>query len=405
LARQTFIASGNARVDFVTLVRVVGFMYEQGFDQLLCDVKEGAALEGSSAIRNLKTIYRIKCRRLDSLPITLQSCLMACCDFDATDPRDKIYSLLGMCTDTEDEALNPNYHLRVQEVYTHFTKYLMNRDHSLQILHTARIGLLRATSSIPSWVPDWVALRGRSNFYAVAESAGYRAASYTNMEINATSGVPQLKLRGLLIDSIKIICYQHPKEAFNSDPVLIKKTRENNLNWYAYTMMIARSLQPYPNGDNWRDAYWRTLIANVISREGLTTAAPQEYSNHFDSHLALKQLLVENRDQGSIIQGNVQGATAEMHHGSNLFNLAIADWRSYRLFITHRGYLGLGRPGILADDIICIIYGAATPFIIRRDLLNDDGDPQYLLVGECYIHGLMNGEGLMMGQAKDIVLI
>ena len=32
------------------------------------------------------------------------------------------------------------------------------------------------------------------------------------------------------------------------------------------------------------------------------------------------------------------------------------------------------------------------------------GDGMFVLVGECYIHGLMGGEGMMVGKVQDIVL-
>lgn len=72
---------------------------------------------------------------------------------------------------------------------------------------------------------------------------------------------------------------------------------------------------------------------------------------------------------------------------------------SRRVFFTRNLYLGIGPPGIREGDEACILYGAATPFIIRK---REGGG--YFLVGECYIHGLMNGEGMRLGEEKEIIL-
>ena len=60
---------------------------------------------------------------------------------------------------------------------------------------------------------------------------------------------------------------------------------------------------------------------------------------------------------------------------------------------------GLGPPGVEKGDKICIFLGFTILFIIRP--LNLGG---YILVGECYIYGLMDGEAFSHGRNKDITL-
>lgn len=72
-----------------------------------------------------------------------------------------------------------------------------------------------------------------------------------------------------------------------------------------------------------------------------------------------------------------------------------------RVFITDLGYIGLGPPEICSGDIICIIHWASTLFLVRPGTLSEG---IFALVGESYIHGLMDGEGLKLGQLQNIVL-
>ncbi|KAH7410571.1 heterokaryon incompatibility protein-domain-containing protein [Cadophora sp. MPI-SDFR-AT-0126] len=66
-------------------------------------------------------------------------------------------------------------------------------------------------------------------------------------------------------------------------------------------------------------------------------------------------------------------------------------------FVTRHGYVGLGpgygqehtRPG----DLICIFYGARVPFVLRP---RPDGQTGYILVGEAFVYGIMDGEIMTM---------
>lgn len=40
---------------------------------------------------------------------------------------------------------------------------------------------------------------------------------------------------------------------------------------------------------------------------------------------------------------------------------------------------------------ICILFGASVPAVLRRSTDNEDA---FQLVGECYVHGIMDGEAL-----------
>ncbi|KAH6845846.1 heterokaryon incompatibility protein-domain-containing protein [Chaetomium sp. MPI-CAGE-AT-0009] len=78
-----------------------------------------------------------------------------------------------------------------------------------------------------------------------------------------------------------------------------------------------------------------------------------------------------------------------------------------KLFYTEKGYLGLGPASAAVGDVVCIMPGAAGPFVLRPDQdggvklegqrdSGDEGDQteRFRLVGESYIHGIMHGEAL-----------
>jgi hypothetical protein len=69
-------------------------------------------------------------------------------------------------------------------------------------------------------------------------------------------------------------------------------------------------------------------------------------------------------------------------------NAAIASYRECTCFNTASGLRGLGPGGMRPGDIVCVLYGASMPFVIRPE------GAAYRLIGECYVHGLMRGQGV-----------
>lgn len=60
----------------------------------------------------------------------------------------------------------------------------------------------------------------------------------------------------------------------------------------------------------------------------------------------------------------------------------------HSFFGTKGGYMGLGPKILQPGDVVCVLAGGEVPFILRPD------HGYYRLVGECYLHGIMNGEAI-----------
>lgn len=60
----------------------------------------------------------------------------------------------------------------------------------------------------------------------------------------------------------------------------------------------------------------------------------------------------------------------------------------WRFVITKKGLFSMAPPIAKAGDNICILDGGVVPFTLRKSV---EFRGRFELVGECYIHGLMNG--------------
>jgi hypothetical protein len=59
-----------------------------------------------------------------------------------------------------------------------------------------------------------------------------------------------------------------------------------------------------------------------------------------------------------------------------------------RFLLTERGYIGLGPLSTRKDDIVALLYGGKTPYVLRAER------DYFAFLGECYVHGIMFGEAM-----------
>ncbi|MCJ1245159.1 hypothetical protein MMC30_002360 [Trapelia coarctata] len=70
-----------------------------------------------------------------------------------TDPRDKIYGILGLSSSDQILPLAPDYRLPVHTVYEQIAEHIIVQNRSLDILKYVEHP--KMIENLPSWVPDW----------------------------------------------------------------------------------------------------------------------------------------------------------------------------------------------------------------------------------------------------------
>jgi hypothetical protein len=73
----------------------------------------------------------------------------------STDPRDKLYALLGLVDGVTRATLAPNYEWSTKEVFIHVAIYTILRRNTLDVL--TYTGGKQLVPNLPSWCPDWSA--------------------------------------------------------------------------------------------------------------------------------------------------------------------------------------------------------------------------------------------------------
>jgi hypothetical protein len=398
-------------------------------------------------------------------PILLEDVITACSRYQATDPRDKVFALVGMASDALDESIQPDYHKSVSEVYISMAKYLLTRNYLVRTLPEAGIGHVRKITDIPSWIPDWSSPPKvyRLSNIPNSKQADYSSSGQTQAHIQLHEESNMITVRGICVDQIaKLAPVLADTMSSETELEVLYSDMSRIRAWHQELLDIARSgtTDTYKNGQTRQEAFWRTLIGDRTA-EG--QPAPEIYAECYQHWVQIldcpvQQLMKGVRDlQISMLQAIFirkgfisrddfqQRLHDEMHErarvlgvdlefGGEIFSRNVSAFQisrgqhSYRrrFAVTRNGYMALVPPGSEEGDAICILFGAQTPSVLRRfrahnipkeerkggtnegeESMNEgeestnDGQEStnegeesnlYNFVGECYVHGVMDGE-------------
>jgi hypothetical protein len=297
----------------------------------------------------------------------------------------------------------PMYDRPVEQIYTEYTVKCIQDDGNLDILSDVEDLSLRKLPGLPSWVPDLsvpLAISPLASWKRTKNEGLYSACGSSTAEPkwSAHGGGKGIALSGCQIDEIVALA---SRESGAQDQI-VDQPRE----WAA---LIEALPTEYPSGCPKTEALWRTLIGDCGA--GDESPAPAEYGAHYES---LQTLIRVNRELDARVEAGEDGGDALrelcMENGINSarmprlmadkdeFQRAMADvMLGRRLFVTKKGYIGAGPLSAQVGDAVYVLAGGHVPLVLRRSQGVDDGAPSdgpLTLVGDCYVHGVMQGESV-----------
>ncbi|RDL39481.1 Uncharacterized protein BP5553_03821 [Venustampulla echinocandica] len=320
--------------------------------------------------------------------------LMRSTKFQASEPRDKVYSLVGLSGEGSDstyipKALQANYDKPCRDVFRDVTRYIIKSSANLRIF-----ALVRYTpegKALPSWSVDFTADAHWEQISYLVMSHHLRGwPSMREKPNNASDNLPVdmpvspsddiLALRGLLIDVVGTPCETMSRSNLDSSGSQVLFAWKSA---YEHT----RNRRP-----DLARAFMVTLTANWSLTE--TEMMAHEPLSNFWAYLwqAYDELLKVSEDHDAVkreLQHVLEPQNADDPGDANLYRLHLNAAYTRRMFFSkHKSFLGLGPKGMQEGDILCVLFGGATPFILRPD------GEQFRFVGECYVYGLMSGEAI-----------
>jgi hypothetical protein len=216
-----------------------------------------------------------------------------------SDPRDRVYGVLGLAAPGIAKSIRPNYSSPI-DAYKDAVLAHLNLDHRLHLLQDCSIGS-RIDSTLPSWA-NWSdivnAPCGGEGFHASGNSSAH--AIYSSPNILEVTGVvfstahtvAKVALGGLH-DIFKIVgTLELAKFQLDNYP-----TGESMLDAYLWTLFSSQFKDRYPNSDYATFQEWRDLILMQLFR---SSEPDDKICGKYSLDFNPRRLWLMNTDKGYI---------------------------------------------------------------------------------------------------------
>ncbi|CAM1503541.1 Fc.00g011320.m01.CDS01 [Cosmosporella sp. VM-42] len=280
------------------------------------------------------------------------------------DPRDKIFGLLGIVGDAAELGIVSDYSKTAEEVYEGVARAMITKQGHIDILKWCR----SRRCDPPTWVPDfnadiaypWTDEMGTPLFKAATSRAQTQETPDTY-----PADPKSIRLRGVYLEAVTAVGSAYiydAEETFNQ--MAVRKMFQELRDFLESKSIYAKK--------DWIDANWRIPICDR-ERQPESGYFQRATDSSKEEFIALSTKLM---DENVMAQTLSYQASMEYVDGA-------------RPILSGNGYVGLGPKETQPGDIICLLFGASVPFVLRP---SDNG--AYFLVGEAYVYGVMDGEAM-----------
>jgi hypothetical protein len=312
----------------------------------------------------------------------------------ASDPRDRLFALYGLETNATELGLIVDYSRDCNTIYEETARVLLATYGLVALSYCSGQRKYHSNLSLPSWVPNWEkyimspihafpSIGRKSN----PESNFFSASGLTSQPRLSTSPLDgKLSLLGVQVSFIMETGSSWPFAPLTVPDISEMHAAEHQ--WISTIRRLAAKQPPTPEGclrsKNMSAAVWRIAIADHLQKPGVGyTRALEADIGGYDA--ILEFLTITNGETNSkfVHEERKKLERESWDYRKSMINCAVQR----RPILTADGRVGIGPDICHAGDIVCIFYGAKVPFIIRKNNKNE-----YVLLGEAYIHGIMDGE-------------
>lgn len=333
--------------------------------------------------KHIHTLGLTKKRLCQSdIGINLMDCLYNFHERESKDPRDKIFSLLGLLP--KHFRLAADYQATPEELYERVSLLLLSKypDRSLSVLW--RESEPKLATSTPSWVKDFNKETSASNRRARGEL--YDASNGEQVLIQE-SGNGVLSFLGTQVDVVsKLTPQSHVASTYALDQFSTFRI------WAQFLHLDHRYGSSYIGGGTLMEAFTKTLTGDLHEMDPTFS---EEEADRFTQ---------------SLLQENVEDELINASLAQELNTSAAGR----RLFVTRNGLIGLGPDWMQRGDEVWVLFGGSVPFILRP--VQDSGAQKgcgnieipykyHVVIGDCYVHGIMFGEGVGDPSSEQLVFL
>ncbi|KAG4437796.1 hypothetical protein IFR05_006731 [Cadophora sp. M221] len=188
-----------------------------------------------------------------------------------------------------------------------------------------------------------------------------------------------LTLKGFCLDVVEQVSNRVAGGKIISDDALLIGGWDHKL----------KNITPQPTLEDVPEKLWRTLVAdrgpNGTSAPGWYRRACFECLQHTDRGGDLDLERLKLSPETSSTQATFLERVQPIVWGRRFFETE-GKLRS------QKPLFGLGNSDVRIGDKVCILFGCSVPVLLRQKPRGKDSE--FLFIGECYVHGMMDGEAI-----------
>ena len=391
------------------------------------------AIDAISTVTFVEEVKEQRSKARGLPPIERKSFLFALLvgmnDYQVSNPKDRIYGLLGLVEDInlQPEVLPIDYSLTDEEVFIAAAKYIIEGYGRLELLSLLRPGqLVLSKYDLPSWCPDWTinfnkdSVVKASRLLQHALRDAYLPVWESSAKISFGPERNAMTVAGIAVDTIKDIAGEFDWERVHwfqffaltkpgadftlhladeyseselesirrwcklsqaSNPALGATLEGTPICSLDFQRSLLREVQNHVPClredsaiDKRLDAFWRTLMVEPSLDHNERTVRCKTMFNAFMCWNDFN------------IPGNVWDDQFFLEFTIPFRRKVSGVAHGRQFFVSNNGNMGLAPYGTKEGDVVCVLLGYGCPVTLRPE-----GD-HYLVVGETYIHGFMRGE-------------
>jgi hypothetical protein len=373
MAADAMVVCGSHSICWTTLDAFIDALDTQYFAISLATAGGTKEITGKSTVRRIKalkegiksgTVYSF----LDILSVTR--------DLQATDPRDKIYSLFSLVKGTH--MPTPDYNILADDLFRDTNISILREDPNLDILSFFDYRTLDPRPNVATWMPNWISVNMKRNPLWGCEDI-YAITGELHVQYTISEDFMSLTLRGIIYDEVDLTGYEYDvSEASEASAIHdpLERSRQALIFLKSCESIAKGSVPSSYSGQSFEEAFARTMVCNMTSTG--ERVAP-DISKSYEAYMEVLDMFSQKR-----LAKNID----ELMLKAFPFENATAAWVSDRVFCrTRRGYMGMIPSVSAKGDVVCAFLGGRASFIIRPK-----ADGFFQLIGACYIHGMMSGE-------------
>lgn len=346
----------------------------------------------------------------------------------ASDPKDRLYGILGILPDEIRSKLRVNYLLPVKQIYIDVVEVLLESGNMDVICESIHFPHHINNEDLPSWVPDWSydpMARSLASL-PLLFSAGSRKSPYFSFD-GETLTRSRLLIAGVRIGTIQahgMAVNTHSRAAdycmaflqwralllqhFAIDCGSLDDTKEcrrhrvtncDHQQRFCLTLSLGQPLRT--------DSGVVDVAMGDGAKDTVTEWVRKCYGVFAKMIRARLPLLPIDEDMAVFAE---LGAEIEPENSRQFLQDSFAEYMMGRCFcILDSGDLGLGSGAMARGDVVVVPYGCSTPVLLRPEWSSSEGGckqraQSYRFIGDAYIHGYMDGEAMEQGSKEKFVL-